>query len=103
MKIIHQGKSARKYFVIARPYPSDPKEIKPGETLLLRHPRSQNECTVEVSKTHWWQFLWADVPDSFCLLNFGINTAELRQQLEANYLEFKNSEYVKFWLVEEVK
>ena len=101
MEIIHQGKPGRKYFLIVRPYPTDPKQVTPGDKLLLRHPRTGAEHTVAVSDRHWWVWQWTDVPDSFCLLNFGISSIDLKTYLEQTHLEFRGLKEVKFMMVEE--
>lgn len=101
MEIIHQGKPGRKYFLIIRPLP-DPRNIRIGDTVMLRHPRSQNECTVKISGTHWWDWLWVEIPDSFSLLNFGVDSKTLKETYESIHLEFRGVERVRLMMVEEV-
>lgn len=97
MKIINQGRPASAYFCVA--YPNDIETPDKGEEVKCVHPRT-NKTTkgIYVDRFTW---LWIDIPDSFCLLNFGINAAGLRKALSDAKPEFRDQEQIRLLIIQE--
>jgi len=94
--LINQGRPSSKYFTLA----VVGKIPKQGDEVLCKNHRKKNE-TRAVVRGHF-RYLWAQIPDSFCLLNYGMNSLKLKTALENSFPEFRNREEVVFLLLEEV-
>ena len=97
--IIHQGRPAKsKYFVAAMAYPGDSPPV--GNTVVCRNPKTAKETTA-ICHGHF-TYEWIRIPDSFCQLNYGVNSFKLKTALEENFPEFRDKELVRFLLLEEI-
>lgn len=98
MKTIQQGRPRSSYFWIVQP--PDIK-VNTGEEISCVNPTTKEEtkaiCTDKFTQP------WHQVPDSFCLLNYGWNTAEIKEKMEEKYPELKNETVVRFILMKEKK
>lgn len=98
MIIITQGKPQSSYFYIVQP-PGI--EIEHGAEIKCVNPKT-NEETVAIL-TDKFTYPWIQVPDSFCLLNYGCNTLTVKNKIEESYPELKNRPEVRFLLLREQK
>jgi hypothetical protein len=46
---------------------------------------------------------WEQLPDSWCLLNYGRIARELREEIEKKYPGTKNSATIRFLMLREIK
>jgi len=99
MKIISQGKPSSPYFCIA--YPMDGDGFEPGEEVKCIHPRTNKVTTgIYVDRFTW---SWHAIPDSFCLLQFGMNAADYRRALCEAKPEFRDQEQIRILMILETK
>lgn len=98
MKTINQGRPHSSYFVAFNP-PDTPVAI--NEEIVCMHPKTK-EQTRAVCVEYFTQ-PWAQLPDSFCLLQYGSIARDLREAVESKYPESKNTELVRFLLLREIK
>lgn len=98
MKTITQGRPRSSYFVAFNP-PDSPVAI--DEEIICHNPRTQ-EQTHAVCVEYFTQ-CWSQLPDSFCLLNYGRIARELREEIETKYPGTANSATVRFLLLREIK
>lgn len=98
MVIIPQGKPTPGYFIIAYP-PNKPKPY--NETIVCKHPKSGVEtigkCVAVFSE------LWNTIPDSLCLIAYGICAKELRDKLAESFPDFRDKDEINFLLIKELK
>lgn len=97
MKIINQGRPASAYFCVA--YPNNLETPEVGEEVHCIHPRT-NKITKGVYVDRF-TFKWTEIADSFCLLQFGINAAGLRQALNDAKPEFRDQEQIRLLIIQE--
>jgi len=98
MKTISQGRPKSSYFVAFQP-PDVHVEIE--EEIVCINPRT-NDQTLAICVQYFTQ-PWSDLPDSWCLLNYGRITRELRDEIENKYPETKNSATIRFLMLREIK
>lgn len=98
MQVIPQGRPRSSYFVAFLP-PGVSVEIE--EEIVCANPRT-SEQTAAVCVQYFTQ-PWSQIPDSWCLLNYGRIARELRQEIENKYPESKNSATVRFLMLREIK
>lgn len=98
MKTINQGRPRSSYFSIIQ---TPDVEIGCGEELSCKNPRNQEETKAMVIDK--FTFVWGQVPDSFCLLNYGWPAAELKAQIETKFPKMKEDPEVRFLLLKEIK
>jgi hypothetical protein len=96
MIIIYQGKPESSYFYIVQP---PGMEINRGEEIKCINPKSNAETVGVVTDKFTYQ--WTQVPDSFCLLNYGCNTLTVKKGIESIYPELQNQPDVRFLLIRE--
>jgi len=94
MIIIYQGKPESTYFYVVQP---PGLEIKRGEEIKCINPKSKQE-TVGIL-TDKFTYRWTQVPDSFCLSNYGANTLTVKNKIEETYPELQNQPAVQFLLL----
>jgi hypothetical protein len=98
MKVINQGRAKSPYFVAFQP-PDVSVEIE--EEIVCVNPRN-NEQTTAVCVQYFTQ-PWSQIPDSWCLLNYGRIARELRAEIENKYPETKKSATIRFLMLREIK
>ena len=98
MQVIPQGRPKSSYFVAFQPPGFS---VKIEEEIVCINPRS-NEQTKAVCVECFTQ-LWAQLPDSWCLLNYGRIASDLREEIENKYPESKQSATVRFLMLREIK
>ena len=96
--IINQGRPLSRYFTIAVAHPGYSPEI--GKRVLCRNMKT-NSQTLAVCRDYF-TFEWIHIPDSFCLLQYGINSLKLKTALEDSFPEFREKDQVRFLLLEEI-
>ena len=96
MIIINQGKPNSGFFAVAQPGNST---VGIGDEVECRHPKTGQKTTGVCADS--WTLLWAKVPDSFCILTYGINAQSLKNALETSFPDFRGSESVKFLLIKQ--
>jgi len=98
IQTITQGRPRSSYFVAFRP-----PQIKVAidEEIVCHNPRTQVR-TKAVCVEHF-TYLWSDIPDSFCILQYGSIASELRTAFEKKYPESKQAVSVQFLLLKEIK
>lgn len=96
MIIIYQGKPESSYFYIVQP-PGI--EIERGEEIKCINPKSQQETLGILTDKFTYQ--WTQVPDSFCLLNYGASTLTVKNKIQKTYPELLNHLEVRFLLIRE--
>jgi len=97
MKIIHQGKPKSGYFTILQPVPGGAVEI--GDNIKCVDPKTKAETFGQCVAR--WRLNWTDVPDSFCLLTYGVKAIDLKKAIEKRK-NFKNKDEISFLLIEEL-
>jgi len=98
MFVINQGRPSSRYFVVATAFPGSSPEI--GKRVVCRNLKA-NSQTIAVCRDYY-TFEWIKIPDSFCLLHYGINSLKLKTVLENSFPEFREKEQVRFLLLEEI-
>ena len=98
MKTIDQGRPSSSYFVAFNP-PATPVTI--DEEIVCLNPKT-NHQTKAICVQHF-TYTWDQLPDSFCLLQYGSIAQELRVAIENKYPESKNDAVVRFLLLREIK
>ncbi len=98
MQVIPQGRPQSSYFVAFNP---PGVSVKIDEEIVCVNPRTQQE-TNAVCVEYFTQS-WDQLPDSFCLLQYGRIAAELRQEIENKYPESTKSATIRFLLLREIK
>jgi len=98
MKVIPQGRPKPSYFVAFLPPGIS---VKIDEEIVCQNPRT-NETTPAVCVEYFTQ-TWDQLPDSFCLLQYGRIARELREEIEIKYPESKQSATIRFLLLREIK
>jgi len=97
MKVIHQGKPKSNHFTILQPVPGGAVQI--GDNIKCVDPKSKKETFGQCVAR--WSLNWADVPDSFCLLTYGVNAANLKKAIE-KHKNFQNKDEISFLLIKEM-
>jgi len=98
MQVIPQGRPKSSYFVAFLP-PGFSVEIE--EEIVCVNPRT-NEQTTAVCVQYFTQ-PWEQLPDNWCLLNYGRIARELRAEIENKYPDSKKSANVRFLMLREIK
>jgi len=98
MQVITQGRPKSSYFVAFQP-PGVSVEIE--EEIVCVNPRT-NEQTTAICVQYFTQ-PWSQLPDSWCLLQYGRIARELRDEIENKYPESKQSATVRFLMLREKK
>jgi len=98
MITINQGRPKSSYFVAFQP-PGVSVQIE--EEIVCVNPRT-NEQTTAVCVEYFTQS-WSQLPDSWCLLNYGRIARELREEIENKYPDTKNSATIRFLMLRELK
>lgn len=93
---IKQGKPRHPYFVLAWP---TSKPVRMGDHITCRDPKS-GEVTQGVCKGVYTE-KWTDVPDSWCLLTYGVKAQVLKVALEKKFKAHHRQDSVKFLLIRE--
>ncbi len=96
--IINQGRPASRYFTIAVSHPGGSPAI--GRRVVCRNLKDNTQ--VKAICLDYFTFLWAEVPESFCLLNYGVNSLKLKNALEDKFPDFRGKDYVRFLLLEAI-
>jgi len=94
MKVISQGRPKSSYFVAFQP-PGVFVEIE--EEIVCVNPRTKEE-TAAVCVSYFTE-PWEKLPDSWCLLNYGIVARELREEIEKKYPETKKDATIRFLML----
>lgn len=98
MTVIESGRPFSSYFVILKPQGV---EVAVGEEIKLKHPRNSKELKA-VCVGHFNE-KWTSIPDSFCLLAYGRNAAELRTELIKRNAQYEKETTVRFLMLREIK
>lgn len=97
--IIYQGKPQSRYFVVPVAIPEKSPRI--GSRVTSINPRTKE--TISAVCRDYFTYPWDQVPDSFCLLNYGISRDKLRLALEEKFPDFRGKEQVRFLMLETVE
>ena len=95
--IIDQGRPSSRYFTVAVAHPGHSPKI--GRTVICRNAKTNTE--VKAVCRAYFTFEWIEIPDSFCLLQYGLNSLKLKTALEENFPEFRDKDQVRFLLLEQ--
>lgn len=98
MKIISQGRAYSPYFCVTVKVEE---QFTEGEEIRCTNPRTGKSINGVFAGQFTW--LWAEIPDSFCLLNFGMNAADYRLALTEAKPEFRDIERIKIVIILETK
>lgn len=98
MKTINQGRPRSSYFVAFNPPDTT---VAIDEEIVCIHPRN-NEKTKAICVDLFTQ-VWDQLPDSFCLLQYGCIARDLRTAIETTYPDVKTSTEVRFLLLREIQ
>lgn len=91
MKEIAQGRPSSSYFYVVQP---PGVQVAIGETIKCVNPTNNEETTAVCHDKYTYP--WTQVPDNFCLLNYGKNAQEIKTKIEEKYPELKNTPEVRF-------
>lgn len=98
MTVIESYRPFSAYFVVLQPQGV---EVNIGEEIKLKHPRNNKElkavCVGHINEK------WTSIPDSFCLLSYGRNAAELRTELINRNPQYEKETTVRFLMLREIK
>lgn len=98
MTVIESGRPVSAYFVILQPKGID---VADGEEIKLKHPRQKNEmnavCVGRFTES------WTSIPDSFCLLSYGRNAAELRKELIKRNAQYEQETTISFLMLRAIQ
>ncbi len=95
---IYRGRPRSNYFVLPV-VPGQSPGI--GSEVVSINPRTREK--VQTICRDYFTYLWKDIPNSFCLLNYGITKAKLRQALEEKFPEFRGTEQFRFLMLEAIE
>ena len=95
--VINQGRPSSRYFAVAVAYPGHSPVI--GSTVVCRNVKTKTE--VKAVCRDYFTYEWIHLPDSFCLLQYGLNSLKLKKALEDNFPEFRDKPEVRFLLLEQ--
>ena len=98
MKVIPQGRPKSSYFVAFEP-PGISVAIE--EEIVCTNPRTQEKTTAVC--VNYFTETWEQLPDSWCLLNYGRIARELREEIEKKYPDTKKSASIRFLMLRETK
>lgn len=98
MKIINQGRANSPYFCVTVKVDE---LFTEGEEIRCTNPRTGKSITGVYAGQ--FTYNWSDIPDSFCLLNFGMNAADYRRALSEAKPEFRDTERIKIVIILETK
>ena len=98
MTVIESGRPNSPYFVILKP---PGVEVSDGEELKLKHPRNDSE--VKAVCVGRFTERWTDIADSFCLLAYGRNAADLRNELIKRNPEYQHETTARFLMLREIQ
>jgi len=88
---VSQGLGNPPYNCIVQPWPGG--AVRIGAMVCCTDPRSGK--TIEAECIDHWTFLWAELPDSFCMGAYGADALTIYKYLKQKP-EFSNAEYVRF-------
>ena len=98
MKVINQGRAYSPYFCVTV---KTDEPFTDGEEIRCTNPRT-GKATIGVFVDQF-TWTWTEIPDSFCLLNFGMNAADYRRALSEAKPEFRDTERIKIVIILETK
>ena len=93
---IHRGRPRSNYFVLPVAMPGHSPGI--GSDVVSINPRTREKIRARCHD--YFTYLWEELPDSFCLLNYGIPRDKLRLALEEKFPEFRGKDIVRFLMLE---
>lgn len=102
---INQGLPSQKFFMLAQPHNGNngrisiSKEI-PKPVYELKNPKTGQTAKAELYDYFVWEL--HEVPDSWCLLAYGLNSAKLVPLLMQQYPEFQTQTQVEFLLLKKL-
>lgn len=93
---IYRGRPRSNYFVLPVAIPGQSPQI--GSDVVAINPRTNEK--IQARCHDYFTYLWDELPDSFCLLNYGITKGKLRVALEEKFPEFRGKNMVRFLMLE---
>ena len=97
MKVINQGKPNSNHFTILQPVPGGAVQV--GDDVKCVDPRTKSETLGRCIAR--WTFKWTEVPDSFCILTYGVDSLQLKRAVEKRK-NFQNKDEISFLLIKEM-
>jgi hypothetical protein len=95
---VNQGRPISRFFTIAIPYPGSAPAF--GTQVICRNRKNNTQITAVCRD--YFTYHWKELPNSFCKLQYGVETSRLREELEKKFPEFQGKEQVRFLLLEEI-
>lgn len=93
---IYRGRPRSNYFVLPVAMPGHSPGI--GSDVVAINPRTSEKIRARCHD--YFTYPWKELPDSFCLLHYGITKGKLRVALEEKFPEFRGKEMVRFLMLE---
>jgi len=102
---IDQGIPAQKYFMIALPHKGNNERVsldpsKPKTVYEMKNPRSGEKTKAELNSYYVWDLY--DIPESWCLLSYGIGSEKLVPLLIEKYPELNSNPKVEFLVLKKL-
>lgn len=94
---INQGRPQSKYFTLAYPGKIN---FEMDQEFICINPKTKSETRARYHG--YFRYLWSEMPDSFCLLHYGIPTHKLKSALENAFPEFRSCIKITFLLLEDM-
>lgn len=101
MQTIHHGIPSHNFFAIAQPPTPGLYSEKIGQQFVIQSPKNPNEkCTAEL--VDMWRITLQELPDSYCLLTYGLPKAKLLPVLFKKYPLIHQKQQVHFYLLKKL-